>query len=110
MHARLHLTAIESRDTEMLDVITELFRVSDVFRSHCANTLGIGCVEIQGAAESDSCHDGELMRGVYALDIEGGVGLGIAQCLCFDEHISEFPLLLHHLGENEITCAVDDAR
>ena len=30
--------------------------------------------------------------------------------MCFDEHISEFPLLLHHLGENEITGAIDDAR
>ncbi len=50
------------------------------------------------------------MRGVHALNVEGRVGLGIAQRLRFGQHVGEIPSLLPHLGQNEVAGAVDDAR
>jgi hypothetical protein len=50
------------------------------------------------------------VRRVDALDVERGVGLGVATRLRFGKHRRERRALCAHLGQDEVRCAVDDAR
>ena len=58
--------------------------------------------------EGDRAHDGRLVRRVDSLDVEGGIGLGIAQALRFGEHHVEGQPLVAHLREDVVAGAVDD--
>ena len=50
-----------------------------------------------------------LAAGVEALDVRGGVALGVAQPLRLGERVAVAPALLGHLGEDVVGGAVDDA-
>ncbi|KAF5293037.1 hypothetical protein FQA39_LY19380 [Lamprigera yunnana] len=76
-------------------------------RALCA--FDIGFVELHGDAEGDGAHQGDFVRGVHAFDVEGGVGLGIAQALGFFEHHVKVQALVAHFGQDEVGGAVDDA-
>jgi len=49
------------------------------------------------------------VRGVYTLDIEGRVGLGVAERLGLGQHLVEARAAVAHLGQDEVAGAVDDA-
>jgi hypothetical protein len=49
------------------------------------------------------------VRGVHAFDVEGRVGLGVAQALRLFQHHVEVQPLVAHLGQDEVGGAVDDA-
>jgi hypothetical protein len=66
-------------------------------------------VELHRDAEGQCRQDGDLVRGIDALDVEGRVGFGIAQALRLLEHGIEGQALVAHLGEDEVGGAVDDA-
>ena len=49
------------------------------------------------------------MGGVDAFDVEGRIGLRVAERLGLDEAIGEAAALVAHLGQDEVAGAVDDA-
>ena len=51
----------------------------------------------------------ELVRGVEAADVEGGVGLGVALGLRLGQHVGEGAMLLLHLRQDVVAGAVQDA-
>ena len=59
-------------------------------------------------AEGQAGDDGRLGPGVVALDIGGGVALGVAQALGLGQGIGVAGPLLGHAGEDEVGGAVDD--
>jgi hypothetical protein len=109
MHTQLDARVGTARHAEMLDAVAQLLGVDDVLASDVRDALGIYMVELQRDTEGDGGQDGELMGGVDAFHVEGGVGLGIAEFLRLFEHVGEVATLVAHLGENEVAGAVDDA-
>ena len=73
------------------------------------DAFGVDFIELHRNAEGNSRHDGELVRGVDALDVEGRVGLGIAQFLRLLEHCVECQALVTHFRKDEVAGAIDDA-
>ena len=64
--------------------------------------FGVGLVELHRDAEGDRRQDGQLVRGVDALDVEGRIGLGVAEPLRLLEHGVERRALVAHLGQDEV--------
>ena len=109
MHAQLDAFGRPARDAQQLDAVTELLGVADIFLGQRGDTLGVDLVELHRDAEGDRRHDGELVRGVDALDVERRVRLGIAQALRLLQHRAEGEALVAHFGQDEVRCPVDDA-
>ena len=65
---------------------------------------GVDC-----GVERQCGEDGELLRGVDALDVERRIGLGIAQPLRFGQRVGEAAAFFFHGGEDVVRGAVDDA-
>ena len=109
MHAQLNAVLTAAGQAQQLDAVAELFGVTDIGRLQGRDAFHMRFVELHRHAESDGAHDGQLMRGVHAFDVESGVGLGIAQALRFFEHHVEVQALGLHFRQDEIGGAVDDA-
>jgi hypothetical protein len=60
-------------------------------------------------AKGDGRQDRKLVRGIDALDVEGGIGLGIALGLRLAQHIGKVGAGVLHGGEDVIAGAVEDA-
>ena len=65
--------------------------------------------EVHRAAEGERRQDRQLVRRVHAVDVEGGIGLGIAEALRVGERLGEFPPALAHLRQDVVAGAVQDA-
>src|SRR5690606_37198326 len=109
MHAQLEARFGAAGHTQMLDPVAQGLGIVDVGRGQLGDALGIGLVELQRHAEGNGGEDGQPVGGVDAFDVERRIRLGIAQCLSFLEHVFEGAALLAHLGEYEVTGAIDDA-
>ena len=109
MHAELDAGRRAPRDAEELDAIAQFLRVADVLAGQLRDAFGVDLVELHRHAEGDRRHDRELVRGVDALDVERGIGLGIAARLRLGQHRRERRALGAHLGQDEVGRAVDDA-
>ena len=94
----------------MLDAIPQLLGVVHVLGRQARDPLGVDGLEFQRHAEGQRGQDHQLVGGVDALDVKGGIGLGVTERLRLGEHLGELPPLVAHLGENEVSGAVDDAR
>ena len=80
--------------------------------SACADRLDalhVHLVEGDARAEGQAGQQGELVGGVEAADVEGGVGLGIALGLRLLQHVGEGAVLLLHLRQDVVAGAVEDA-
>ncbi len=109
MHAQLDARLGAARQAEQLDAVAELLRVADIDRLQLGDALHIGALELHRHAEGDGAHQRELVGGIEALDVEGRIGLGIAQALGLREHRAEVQALVAHLRQDEVGGAVDDA-
>ena len=49
------------------------------------------------------------MRRIHAIDVEGRIGLGVAQLLRVSQNLGEFPAALAHLRQDVVAGAVQDA-
>ena len=96
-------------NAQQFDAVAQLLGVFDVDRCQLGNAFHVGFVELHGDAESDCVHDGGLVCSVDAFDVEGGVGLGIAQALGLFEHHVKVQPFVAHFAQNEVCCAVDNA-
>ena len=61
-----------AREAEQLDAIAQLLGEADVDRGDVADALDMDAGEIDLGAEGDAGQDGELVRGVDAVDVEVG--------------------------------------
>src|SRR5439155_22724101 len=78
-------------------------------RRNVADALDMDAVEIDSAAESDAAQNSQLVRGVDAVDVEPGIGLGIAELLCLGEDVGEVATAIAHRREDIVAGAVEDA-
>src|SRR6185436_14100464 len=78
MNAELDAALRPPGDAEELDAVAELLRVADVGFRKLRDPLRVRALELHRNPERERGEDGELVRGVDALDVEGRVGLGIA--------------------------------
>ena len=109
MHAQLDAFRRALGDAQQLDAVAELFGVLDVDRIQFRDAFDVGLVELHRDAECQRGQNRDLVRGIHALDVEGRVGLGVAQALRLFQHGVEAQALVAHLGQDEVGGAVDDA-
>jgi len=102
VHAQLDALRGVLGDPEQLDSVAELLGVADVSFGEPGDPFLVALVELHRDAEGDRRHDGELVPGVHAFDIEGRVCLGIAEFFRFLEHRAERQSLVAHLREDEL--------
>ena len=89
MDALLEPVLGQPRDAEQLDAVAELLGEVDVEPGHRAGCPRHVCRRGRPGAESQAGQDRELVRGIDAVDVESGIGLGIAQLLRLGQHIGE---------------------
>ena len=71
--------------------------------------LDVDLVEGHARAEGEARQQCQLVGGVEAADVEGGIGFGVALGLGFLEDVAERAMLFQHLREDVIAGAVEDA-
>src|SRR5262249_57467686 len=81
----------------------------DTGRRDALDALDIDRLEADARAEGEARKKGELMGGIEAANIEGGIGLGIALLLRLFQHVGKASALLFHQSEDVIAGAVEDA-
>ena len=81
MHALLDAGFGPDRDAEQLDAVAELAGGIEIGKRDRRNAFDIDGAGIDLGAEGEARQNGELLRGVVAFDVEGRIGLGIAQPL-----------------------------
>ena len=96
-------------DAQELDPVAQLVGERDVHGRDVADALDVDRVEARPPAERQRRQQRQLVRGVDAVDVEGGIGLGVAQALRLGQHVGELAPGLAHGGQDEIAGAVEDA-
>ena len=76
-------------DAEQLDAVAELVGRLDVGRRDRRDALDIDRVGVDLGAEGDGGQQRELVGGVVAADVEGRIGLGVAEPLGRGEALGE---------------------
>ena len=109
MYAQFDTVAAMPRNAERLDAVAEFIGIGEVHGADLADALGVHLFELQRDAEGDGRQDGELVGRVNAINVDGRIGFGVTQALCFGQHGLEIRATLVHLGEDVIASAIDDA-
>ena len=84
-------------------------KLPNVLPGQAADALGGHFARVGHAAEGDVHGDGDLRAHVDAVDVAGGVGLGIAQPLRLAQHLVKARARGLHGVEDEVGGAVEDA-
>ena len=92
-----------------LDDTLAVAGVGHVFERDAGNALGVDFVRVDPGVGREGGQDGDLPAGVDALDVSGGVLLGIALLLGDLEGLFEGEILVDHRGQDEVGGAVEDA-
>src|SRR5581483_11313615 len=71
--------------------------------------LDINRALVDFGAERERSEDGKLLRRVVALDVEAGIGFGVAELLRFPQTCFEGKLLLLHPRQDVVAGAIEDA-
>ena len=95
-------------DAEQLQREAELLRVGEVVGLDRLDPLVGDLVEGHRGVEGEPGEDRHLRRGVGAVDVVGGVGLGVAELLGPRQHLLVGGAGRRHLAEDEVGGAVDD--
>ena len=96
-------------DGQELDLAAGGVGLADVAGGDGADALDGDVVEADAGVEGEGGDDGGLGGGVEAVDVGGGVGLGVAELLGGGEGVLEGQALGAHLVEDVVGGAVDDA-
>ena len=89
MHALLDAGVGALRDAEQLDAIAELVGGVEIGERDRVDALDIDRLGIDFGAEGEAGEDRKLLRGVVAFDVEGRIGLGIAEPLRVPQAFAE---------------------
>ena len=95
---------------DQLDHAAPCFRIFHISRFDLGDTLGMYRVGIDMLAEREGGEDTDLAACVMTLDVRLGIAFRIAQLLCELERFIKAHTLMDHLGEDEVSGAVEDAR
>ena len=109
MDALLQAALAGLRRAEQLDPVAELAGEGDVVGRDPADALDIGVGEVDPRAEGKAGEDRQLVRRVDAVDVEAGIGLGIAEALRLGQHVVEAAPRLAHGRQDVVAGAVEDA-
>ena len=109
MHAQFDAFRRALGDAEQLDAVAELLGVLLMSaESSLVMPLDVRLVEAHRIAEGDGAHDRQLVRRIDAFDVEGRIGLGVAETLRFLEHGRRSSGPCRAFGEDEVGRPVDD--
>ena len=97
-------------DAEQLDAEAEFVGRGEIGERDRFDPLDRDGRSVDLRAEGERGEDGELMRGVEAADVEGRVGLGVAEPLRLGEADVERQVLRLHPRQNVVAGAVENAR
>ena len=92
-----------------LDRVAETAGHLDVVKGETGDPLVVDVAGHHHGPERDGGDDGSLGPGVEALDVGGGVALGVSEALGLAESLGVAGAPLGHLGEDVVGGAVDDA-
>src|SRR5215467_9067128 len=109
MHALLDTFPGLKRDAEQLHAIAKLVSPLEVLGGDGRNAFDVDRALIDLGPEGEARQDRELLRCVVALDVEGGIGLGVTEPLCLLQAGSEGELLLFHARQDVVAGAVEDS-
>src|ERR1019366_7997765 len=96
-------------DPEQLDRVTELVGKLDVRLRYRADAFDVDVFGFHPEAVGQRRQDADLVQRIVAVDVERGLGLGVALRLRVLEHRRKVRPLELHAGEDVIARAVDDA-
>src|SRR5690606_15264121 len=97
-------------NAQMLDAVTEGFRVVDVRRGQLGDALGVGLVELQRNTEGNAAYDGQLVCSVYTFDIEGRIDFGVAQRLGLGQRVGKGETHVTQFCQDEVAGTFNDSR
>ena len=97
------------RRGDQLGPVAQLGAVLDVGQVEPVDAHMIDLLQNDAGVERDRREDRDLGRGVGAGDVLGGVGLGVAEPLRLGQSVGVGGARLHHLAQDEVRGAVDDA-
>ena len=109
MHPLLDAVSRLARQAQELYAIAELLGELDVHRGDVADALDMDAGEIDPDPERRTGQHGELVGGVDAVDVEAGIGLGVARRLRLGQHDVEVAAGLAHGRQDVVAGAVEDA-
>ncbi len=96
-------------DADQAHAVSQGSRFGDVGAEQVTDAAGRDIAERGMGAEGEAGEDRKLVRGVDAVDVEAGIGLGVAERLRLGQDFGEVAALGLHLGQDEIAGAVEDA-
>ena len=109
MHALLDAVVGARRDAEQFDAEAEFVGGGEVGERDRLDAFDADRIGIEPHAEGQRRQDRKLVRGVEAADVEGRVGLGVAESLrLLEARLERQPLGLH-LRQDVVAGAVEDA-
>ena len=109
MHPLLDAVARLSREPEQLDAIAELLGELDIHCGDATDALDVDALEVHLRAERRPREDRQLVRGIDAVDIEAGIGLGVTGRLRLGQDLCKVPTGLAHRRQDVVAGAVEDA-
>ena len=95
---------------EELERVPELGRVGDVGQVQAVDPLARDLRRRDAGAEGELGQDGQLVGGVGPVDVEGGVGLGVAEVLGLSQGGGVGEAAVGHRRQDEVAGAVEDRR
>jgi ribosome-binding factor A len=95
--------------SQQLDSVAQFIGESNVGRRELIDTLDKDPCGIEPEAVGEGRQDDRLVSGVPSIDIEGGVGLGVAELLRFGERRGKIHPCVGHPAEYVVARAVQDA-
>ena len=96
-------------DAEEFDDVAEVFGEADVDAANHFDAADVNLFGIDGETVGEGGEEDGLVGGVPAVDVEGGVGFGVAEVLGFLEGVLIGEAGLGHAFEDVVGGAVDDA-
>jgi hypothetical protein len=109
VHPQLHPAGLPPRQPQQLDAVAQRLRAHAVGGGECCNAFGVHLGVAQRHAKGHCGQQREFVCGVVTMDVEGRVGLGVAQCLGLGQRRVERQALRAHGTQDEVAGAVDDA-
>ena len=109
MNANLDFVAVLRDAREELDAVAEVCGVLDVRAREVADAFDLNLVESRLEAVRESRENARLVGRVKAVDVERGIGLGVAELLrVLEDDVEGKPLVLHP-REDVVAGAVENA-
>ena len=109
MHAGLATRFGATGDGQVFNAVAQFLGVLQVLRRDVRDAFRVHPGKLKVRVKGQRRQDGQLVGGVNALHIEGGVGFSKAQFLRLGQRLGKGGALLRHRGQDVVGGAVDNA-